>query len=70
MYLIMVVMLIVGAGLMQQNIFIGSAVMIAAILLGDKLHQMTGGDDWLMSIIFLVGISAVPLFIVWHLLIR
>jgi len=59
----MVGLLIVGAGLMKTNIILGASVMIGAILLGDKLQKMTGGDDWLMGLIFLAGIVSVPLII-------
>lgn len=68
MYLIMVALLIVGAGLMKTNIILGASVMIGAILLGDKLQKMTGGDDWLMGLIFLAGIVSVPLIIAAGLL--
>jgi len=70
MYLIMVALLIVGAGLMKTNIILGAGVMIGAILLGDKLQKMTGGDDWLMGLIFFAGIVSVPLMIVAGLLTR
>jgi hypothetical protein len=70
MYLIMVALLIVGAGLMKTNIILGASVMIGAILLGDKLQKMTGGDDWLMGLIFFAGIVSVPLMIVAGLLTR
>jgi len=68
MSFIIIVLLMIGAGLIQTSPLIGAGVMIAAILLGDKLERATGGDDWLVSIIFLMAIVYALIMAVWGLL--
>jgi len=67
-FLIFVVLLVVGVGVMKADIIMGAWIIVLAIFAGGKASQMGSGDDWLISVIFLVGIVSVPIIIIVNLL--
>lgn len=68
MYLLFVALLVLGLGVMQHSMAMGAWIIVFAIYAGGKAAQMTDGDDWIMSILFLIGIISVPVIILWVLI--
>lgn len=68
MFLIFVVLLVIGVGVMKADIIMGAWIIVLAIFAGGKASQMGNGDDWLISVIFLIGIISVPIIIAVNLL--
>jgi len=68
MFLIFVALLVIGIGVMKADIIMGAWIIVLAIFAGGKASQMGNGDDWLISVVFLVGIVSVPIIIIINLL--
>jgi len=68
MFLIFIALLVIGVGVMKTDIVMGAWIIVLAIFAGGKASQMGNGDDWLISVIFLIGIISVPVIIIISLL--
>ena len=68
MFILILILLVVAAGVLQHNIPLGAAIFGLAIYLGGKAARMTDGDDVIMAIIFLIGIASIPIVIILALL--
>ena len=65
MYLLMIVAIVIGYGVMNDNVIVGAGIIVSAIILGDIFGREEGASEWITSVIFLVGIASVPVIVAW-----